>query len=251
MRTTKPISTISFNTPDYLTFKLEELIQAKIISFWAFIVHLPEDDEGGKKEHCHVYIEPSRLIQTDDLKEHLKEFDPANPSKPLGCINFRSSKFADWYLYALHDRRYLAAKGQSRKHQYSHGDIVTSDADDLLFQSRSIDLMALSPYESMIDAQKHGISFEEFFARGTVPIQLIRQYEQAWHILAQNYTFRDGRPGHANELVSDPGSDPGSDSGSDPFARFAIPSEDDIWNDIDPVTGIPTYYMPCNPTVPF
>ena len=69
VRTTKPIATISFNSPDFLRTKLEELRDAGRISFWAFIEHKPEDDEGGKKSHCHLYIEPSKMLQTDDLKD--------------------------------------------------------------------------------------------------------------------------------------------------------------------------------------
>lgn len=103
VRTTKPISTISFNTPDYLAVKLSELTQAKILSFWAFIPHLPEDDEGGKKEHIHVYIEPSKMVQTDDIRHELRQPDPNQPNMLLGCLPFKSSNFGNWYLYGLHD----------------------------------------------------------------------------------------------------------------------------------------------------
>lgn len=119
MRTTKPIATISFNSPAFLKLKLEELTKAGKISFWAFIPHKPEDDEAGTKEHNHLYAEPSKMMQTDDLKAELLEFDPEHPDKPKGCLPFRTSKFADWYLYGLHDKRYLASKD-------SHGDFIIS-----------------------------------------------------------------------------------------------------------------------------
>lgn len=196
MRTTKPISTISFNTPEYLYLKLEELRRARRISFWAFIVHLPEDDEGGKKQHCHVYIEPSKMLQTDDLKDELKEFDPLNPDKPLGTISFVSSKFDHWYLYALHDKRYLASKSQSRVHHYLHEEIMTSDSDDLLCKAKSIDLLSLSPYADMLDAIDNGYTFPEYFSRGVVPIAQVRQFEFAWNTLLSNRTNRNGRDGH-------------------------------------------------------
>lgn len=212
MRTTKPIATISFNTKDYLTLKLNELVKAKILSFWAFIEHKPEDDEGGKKKHFHVYCEPSKMLQTDDLKEALKEFDPTNPEKPLGTISFVSSKFDPWYLYALHDKRYLATKGEKRRFHYVHDDIVTSDPDDLLCKSRSIDMLSLSPYEDIIDAQLQGLSWAEYFSRGTVPLPQVRNFQLAWELLSNGIeTYRNGREGHpmqpdpANELVySDP-----------------------------------------------
>ena len=198
MRTTKPISTISFNTPQYLELKLNELLSAGRISFWAFIVHLPEDDEGGKKHHCHVYVEPAKMLQTDDLKAELKEFDPSNP-KPLGCISWNSSKFDPWYLYALHDKRYLATKGQSRVYHYIHDDIVTSDVDDLLFKARSVDMLALSPYEDMIQAQKQGFTWADYFNRGTVPLPQIKLFEAAWYTLLQSDTDRVGRENHPME----------------------------------------------------
>lgn len=200
MRTTKPIATISFNTPAYLAQKLEELRKAKILSFWAFMPHKPEDDEAGRKEHCHVYVEPSKMLQTDDLREALKEYDPEKPDKPRGCLTWVSSKFDPWYLYALHDRRYLASKGQSRKYHYTHEEFVTSDEDDLLCKARSIDLVALSPYADMEDAQRHGITWAEYFARGTVPLPQVALFERAWCLLLQRNTERGGRDGHAMDI---------------------------------------------------
>lgn len=206
MRTTKPITTISFNSPEYLELKLNELTKAGLVSFWAFITHKPEDDEGGTKYHHHVYIEPSRMVQTDDIKAELMEYDPENPGKPKGCLPFRTSKFDPWYMYALHDKRYLASKGESRRFHYVHDDIVTSDPDNLLYLSRMIDLVSLSPYADMEDAQLHGLSFEEYFSRGTVPLPQIKQFEQAWYLLLQARTDRGNREGHAMsaDVVLDP-----------------------------------------------
>lgn len=203
MRTTKPISTISFNSPAYLSLKLSELHKSGRISFWAFIIHKPEDDEGGKKEHCHVYIEPSKMLQTDDLKSELREFDPSIPDKPKGCISFNSSKFDPWYLYVLHDKRYLASKSQSRKYHYSHDEIITSDADDLLFKAKSIDLLSLSPYADMMDAQAQGITWQQYFSRGTVPITQVVVFERAWQLLLGSHTYRNGKPNHPIDVSSD------------------------------------------------
>ena len=183
MRTTKPISTISFNSPQFLELKLNELYKTGILSFWAYIVHQPEDDEGGKKSHCHVFCEPSKIVQTDDLRNAFKEFDPENPEKPKSCIAFVSSKFSPWYLYALHDSRYLASKGQSRQYHYLYEDVVSSDFDDLLFRVRSIDMLSLSPYADMLDAMEHGVTWIQYFSRGTVPIQQVALFERAWYTL--------------------------------------------------------------------
>lgn len=208
MRTTKPIATISFNTPDFLELKLNELQKAGRLSFWAFITHKPEDDEGGNKEHIHLYVEPSKMLQTDDLKREFLEFDPQCPKKPRGTISFNSSKFDPWYLYALHDKRYLASKGQSRRFHYKHDEIRTSDSDDLLFKARSIDLISLSPYADMEDAQAQGLSWSEYFMRGTVPLPQVALFERAWHLLLEGKTNRANRSGHANDLDEVPEVDP-------------------------------------------
>lgn len=198
VRTTKPISTISFNTSDFLAGKLNELLNAKRISFWAFVTHKPEDDEAGKKVHHHVYIQPSKMLQTDDLREELKEYDPANPDKPLGCLMFVSSKFDSWYMYGLHDKRYLASKGQSRKFHYSEQDFVSSNPDDLLFNVRNIDMFYLSPYADMESAIDNGITFDQFFARGTIPIAQVRNFRDAWYLLVNSKTVRNDNISHDN-----------------------------------------------------
>ena len=202
MRTSKPIATISFNTPDYLKQKLNELQKAGKLSFWAFIQHEPEDDEGGTKQHCHLYAEPSKMLQTDDLREALKEFDPKKPDKPRGTLVWKPSKFDDWYLYALHDKRYLALKNESRRFHYRHSDIVTSSDDDLVCYSRQINLLRLSPYADMEDAINNGLTWQQYFSRGTVPISQIRAFATAWDLLSVNQTNRNGREGHANSLDS-------------------------------------------------
>ena len=219
VRTTKAIATISFNTPDYLRLKLEELRKSGKISFWAFIEHQPEDDEGGKKLHNHTYIEPSRMIQTDDIKEFLKEFDPHMPDKPRGCLTFTSSRFDHWYMYALHDKRYLAQKGQTRRFHYSTDNIISSDPDELIFRIKSIDLVSLSPYNDMIDAITHGVTWQQYFQRGTVPLPQIALFERAWALLANgDMTYRSGRSGHpmvvdenTGEVISSPERMPGDD----------------------------------------
>lgn len=205
VKTTKPIATISFNTPAFLELKLNELLRAGKISFWAFVPHKPEDDEAGKKEHSHLYVEPSKMMQTDDLKAELKEYDPEHPDKPRGCLTFKSSKFDPWYLYGLHDKRYLASKGQSRKFHYQYEDFITCDPDELLCKVRSIDLVSLSPYADMEDAQRQGLTWEEYFARGTIPILQVRLFETAWHMLLQAHTYRAGRENHPMDVDPDTG----------------------------------------------
>lgn len=203
MKTSKPVSTISFNTVSFLTLKLNELTECGKLSFWCFVQHMPEDDEGGKKDHCHVYIEPSKMIQTDDLKKEFLELDPSNPEKLLGCLSFTSSKFGPWYLYGLHEKRYLASKGQSRRFHYSFDDFVSSDEDDFLFKTRQIDMLELSPYADMEEAQREGLTFAEYFARGTIPLPQLLLFERAWNFLLSTKTERGDYAPHAKTSFPD------------------------------------------------
>ena len=181
MRTTKPISTISYNTETYLKGILDELVKAKKISTYHYIEHLPEEDE--KKSHFHVWMLPSRMLQTDDVRDAFKEFDPSDPERPLGCLPFESSSFDNWYLYCLHDDAYLASKGQSRKYHYSRDNFVSSDDEFLNEQIRKIDMLHLNPYKKINDALKMGLSWQEFLSQGSIPLPQINQWQIAWYAI--------------------------------------------------------------------
>lgn len=127
MRTSKPIATISYNTEEYLIYKLHELIKAHKISDYYFIKHKKEKDES--KDHIHLWLKPNTLIDTMDLQDHFKEPDPNNPLKPLGCIDFKSSKLDDFILYGLHLEAYLRFKGESREFHYLKTDFRYYDSD--------------------------------------------------------------------------------------------------------------------------
>lgn len=198
MRTTKPVSTISYNTIPFLELKLEELRKAKIISFWSFIYHKAEADE--KKDHIHLYFEPSKMLQTDDILEFLcqitgKFLDNGRP-EVLCCMNVRSSKFDDWYLYSCHDEAYLMTKGQSRVHHYQFDDFHASNVDELNFKVCEIDYTATNSMKQILEAQKLGLSLRDFIVRGAFPISQIMQVEKAWNLLMYGTTYRNGRDTH-------------------------------------------------------
>lgn len=199
MKTSKPISTISFNSDEFLKDKLDVLIDNHIIEFYAMIKHKPEDDEAGRKYHYHVYIELANIVQTVSFGDFFIEPIAENP-KPLKCLPFEKSNFGHWYLYVLHDPDYLASKNQSRKYQYKHSDIITSDEDMLLFRVKSIDMIKLSPLHGMKEAKQNGLSFKEFFMRGSIPIQQLSSYMIAWDIMTENKTFRNNKKGHDNDV---------------------------------------------------
>ena len=107
MNTSKPIATISYNSEPFLISVLNSLYSLHIISDYMYIVHEPEEDE--KKRHIHLFLKPNTKVDTIELQERFKELDPHN-SKPLGCIDFVSSKIDDWILYNQHFKPYLASK---------------------------------------------------------------------------------------------------------------------------------------------
>lgn len=191
MKTTKPISTISFNTEAYLRLKLEELRKAKRISFWAYIKHIGEDDEAGKKDHFHVYAIPSKMILTDDVREHFVEPDPDKPDKPKGTLLWVSSKWEDWYLYGLHDAEYLESKQLVKKYHYSALEMRSSDDDELLLLVRTIDRTVYSLQKRMRDAIEQGVTKAMFFSQGCVPINLVSPYSMSWDLLEEGKRQRE------------------------------------------------------------
>lgn len=178
MRTTKPFSTISFNTKNYLKSRLEDLLQEGSISFYAFMYHFAEDDE--RKDHFHVYLVPIGIFNTDRLADLLIEpvFDN---DKPLGCIDIKSSKFVDWYLYALHDRDYLAMKGQSRKFHYLDDELITSDFDTFLAYKHSADFSHYKSRAKIREMALSGVPFYQLVSDGFVPVNQIFQYREFYN----------------------------------------------------------------------
>lgn len=197
MRTSKPISTISYNTEKWLKAKINDLVKGGIIEFGAFIKHQPEDDEAGKKEHFHVYIIPAKIIQTVDFALLFHQLVKGNKI-PRKSLPFQCSKFGDWYLYGLHDSDYLAYKNQSRKYHYEHKNFWCSDRDYFQYLVKTIDMTKINPYQGMKDAQSTGLTFQEYFKRGCIPIQQIAGAMLAWDLLKDipYQTFRNERQGH-------------------------------------------------------
>lgn len=197
MKTSKPFATISYNTDIFLEVKLDDLVRRHKIDFWAFFDHLPEEDE--QKAHKHLYIVPNGQIQTDELQDYLIETDPNN-GLPLGCIRFKSSKWFDWYLYGLHDVRYLAMKGQSRKYHYKPEEIHCSDNDYLTEEIHSMDYSKLARFENLVDGAKQGKDFSELILSGMVPVQQVYAYEHFYDILNRN-----GKITHTPKIDKDSG----------------------------------------------
>ncbi len=240
MRTSKPIATISYNTPEFLKLKLEELRKAGRVSEWYFIQHQPEEDQ--KKPHIHLYVVPSKMLQTDDLTREFLQPDPANNGKFVTCPRWVSSKFPDWYLYSIHDQAYLASKGQSRQYHYRLGDIQAYDQDALEESVREIDLTSLNAVKRMMDAQQVGLTFAQFFRTGGVPVNAVRAWEQAWELLLMSGTYRAGRENPVEAQEAPPkGVDPVTGEFTEEPQENPVeaPQEGYNWVTIDPDDDLP------------
>lgn len=133
MATQVMISTISYNSEAFLKEKLDGLVKSHILQAYVYIRHKGED---GDKDHLHVAVYPNKRIDPMDLSDLLKEYDPNHPTKPLGVRPWRKTiSEADWYLYAVHDSKYLELKydgGEAKeKLPYEWTDIVSSDGFDV------------------------------------------------------------------------------------------------------------------------
>lgn len=126
MNTSAPFSFISYNTENYLLFKLKELYNNHIISDFMFIKHKAEEDE--KKDHIHGWVNPNTRIDTITFQFALQEPDPFS-DKPLGITNPRKSDIDDWILYTQHYKPYLFSKMEDRKYYYQKSDFVFLDQD--------------------------------------------------------------------------------------------------------------------------
>ena len=192
MKTTKPCSTISYNSTEFLTVRLNDLIDRRVIDFYAFIEHLPEEDE--KKAHKHIFIVPNGKIDTDQIKDYLVELNPLDIGKPLGCIWFNPSKFDDWYFYELHDTEYLASRGQSRKYHYTEDEFYYSSEDYFTQLKHRIDYSKIGNRKTkqVIEELNEGQDLVDLLNRGLISPQNFMQWEKIYNAM----TYRAGRKTH-------------------------------------------------------
>ena len=199
MRTSKPFSTISYNSIPFLTERLNDLVLRGHISFYAFVKHLPEEDE--KKEHIHLIMFPNGLMATDSLREYFCELETIS-APPLTVMPFKSSKFEDWFLYSSHNKYYLASKGQSRKHAYTEENFYSNEPDYLHELIKTIDYAKYFKSNILIDAVKNRVPFGELVMNGLVPVPQFSQWSMMYNTLwdtfwsAQQRTERNGGTTH-------------------------------------------------------
>lgn len=197
MRTSKTVSTISYNTEDYLKYKLDELIKEHTICYYMYIFHLPEADE--KKSHIHLYIEPNKTIDTMSIQDALKEY--CSPL-PLGCIHFTLSKSDDWILYTQHYPPYLAFKHQSRECIYQKADFRFSDADTFedLYHHAFYESEFAQRFVILNMLNDNSVKPHELIMSGHIPLGMASQLNALEYMKEHyGYTDRNGREAHKEE----------------------------------------------------
>lgn len=197
MRTSLPVSTISYNTPDFLADALKRMQDNGEISFWAFISHR---GEGGDKDHIHVYVEPSRLRSQDDWKkQYFLEFDPEKPDKPLSVTSWRKSKWRDWYLYGLHDKLYLLGKGECKEYAYTRSDVVSSDDDEMQERVAECDVpQGDATFLAVSSCINAGLDWVDIVRTGLIPTRNLNQAEKLFALLS--YKRHSESVSHDDEL---------------------------------------------------
>lgn len=190
MQTSKLISTISYNSPEYLEGTLRRLVDSGLVEYSHWILHQPEDDET--KAHFHVILQPNRRIDSEALRREFREILPG--SDPLGCLPFHNSKMHDWILYGAHDVAYLMKQCQTRKHHYSREDFQTTEPDLFADDWNEAHRAENSTMRLLEEMAKTGKQWEDVVTY--VPINQLFQYREVFYALLSRYTSRNGRPGH-------------------------------------------------------
>lgn len=162
MATSRPISSISYNTRSFLMEKLNDLYNRHIISNALVMFHKGED---GDKDHAHFRLELNTRVDPMTLRDEFKELD-SNHAKPLWIRPFRFSKEEDFILYVIHDQHYLKTVygiDKCEKLPYDWHEIISLDGDDVGIA-----------YLRAKAKQKHtGVSIAKSLQTGSSPLDLI------------------------------------------------------------------------------
>ena len=183
MQTCKPISTISYNSEEFLQSVLDNLVKTHVIDFYMYIKHIGEMDLFGEqeKDHIHLFLIPNKRINTADLDAFFIE--PVQGNKPLKCISWNISKSDDWILYVLHDQKYLATKFETRQYEYTYGEIKTSDTEDLRRRYRvAYQSSGYAKMQNLYQYARSGGTLNKLLEIGAIPVNQIQCYDDYFKI---------------------------------------------------------------------
>lgn len=191
MKTSKPISTISYNSEEFLRAKLDYLVRSGEVAFWYYIKHHGEYDKETNiqdKDHIHVYLEFADRVDTIKLGEMFLEYENGDlNSKPLKCMPFRVSKPYDALLYNIHHSQYLLQKFEQKEFSYTLDDIVSSDRDylnQLYSEAMHSDIFKRDRMMKLMDS---GVSVAEMCYHGLV------NTNQAYQMMIFEQLYKRGK----------------------------------------------------------
>lgn len=191
MKTSKPISTISYNSEEFLRAKLDYLVRSGEVAFWYYIKHHGEYDKETDiqdKDHIHVYLEFADRVDTVKLGEMFLEYENGDlNSKPLKCMPFRVSKPYDALLYNIHHSQYLLQKFEQKEFSYTLDDIVSSDRDylnQLYSEAMHSDIFKRDRMMKLMDS---GVSVAEMCYHGLV------NTNQAYQMMIFEQLYKRGK----------------------------------------------------------
>lgn len=128
MNTSRPQSTISYNTERFLKKTLNDLINDGTISFWFYIKHKPDSDD--KVEHIHLRIELRKKIDTIEFASNFIQHIRDKKHPITKTRSFQYSDCNNWFCYVVHNLDYLAYKNMTRNIQYTLLDIKSNDKEE-------------------------------------------------------------------------------------------------------------------------
>lgn len=127
MKTSKPLSAISYNTEPFLHAVCATLLKSGLLTNYAYIRHFGED---GDKDHIHLLLFPAKPLETVNLAADFKEVVEGE-TKPRALVGLKPCKsVVDWVRYAVHDPAYLAIKGERRQYRYCYDEIKVGSPDE-------------------------------------------------------------------------------------------------------------------------
>lgn len=167
--TSRPQSTVSYNTEPFLKSVLDGLVERHVIQYYMYIPHKGEE---GDKDHIHVFFMPNKRMDVMDIQDLFVEPLPGE-KKPRRCLGFRPSKEEDWILYDLHDPEYLKAHdvdgNQDGKIEYPPEDMRYSEDFDFDNAYRRAKASQRSSAREISKKLRSGASARELVETGANP----------------------------------------------------------------------------------
>lgn len=193
MRTQKAISNIAYHRPEVFGMMTDHLREAGLIGPCFWIAHT---GEGGDKPHIHLLLLGGfKVYDTAKLGSAwgVDVIDGKAASVTARWCPVKEGALSDWFLYAVHDPKYLAWKGQAKEVHYPWSDVRCSKGDEEIRDQLIREAQEAQGQQGdrtmrrLICMAQQGRSFEECVLAGMVPMGQLTQARTAWEIVRRHY----------------------------------------------------------------